>query len=150
MTAERGATVDQAPPRWLTIAIAPMVLAPLLLSIASVLLSPAFFAWGWPPDSGPNPAWFALVGGGIGVVFWGSILRKLLRAIRGAEVEHLMPHWLLVTFALFFGVFGIGMIVAMVAGALPWADAYGAGACGGFLAYAIREMRRSLKRRAAR
>ncbi|HEX8795908.1 MAG TPA: hypothetical protein VF765_33395 [Polyangiaceae bacterium] len=140
-----GAAVDQAPSRWLIIVVVPLVVAPLLLSIASVLLSPAFFAWGWPPNSGPNPAWFALVGGVIGVLFWGSILRKLLRAIRGVEAEHLMPHWLVVTFALFFGVSGIAILAAMLAGALPWADAYGAGACLGLLAYPIREIRRSVR-----
>lgn len=143
------APIGQAPPRWLTIAIVPLVVAPLLLAIASVLLSPAFFAWGWPADSGPNPAWFLLGGGGIGVLFWGSILRKMLRAIRGGEVQRLMPHWLLVTFALFLGVFGCGLIVLAVAGVLPLTGVSGAGACGGFLAYAIREIVRSAKGRGA-
>ncbi len=144
-----AAPIDAAPPRWLIFAIVPLIVAPLLLSIASVLLSPAFFAWGWPPNSGPNPAWFLLGGGAIGLLFWGSILRKMLRSLRGDQVEHLMPHWLLVTFALFFGLFATVSIALALAGAIPGTGLYGAGASSGFLVYAVREIRRSMERRAS-
>ena len=119
----------------------------LLASVAS--LSGALLLWMIPAAGKERAGAFTpgamaaclIVTGVVGVVFFGHVMRQLVRAIRGVETARLAPRWVLVPAAYVMAAIGVGILAAgaHVEGARMTFTAVGA--CVLLLAYAFRELR---------
>ena len=135
----------------LLIGVLVLCAGPFLGSVASMLVAPLLLMIPAAPKERAGaitPGVMAaclIVSGAVGVVFFGHVMRQLVRAIRGLETAHLAPRWVLVPAAFVIGAIGVGMVVAGLFGAGGGMPFGGAGACVVMLAYAFRELRKGAR-----